>query len=414
MEVQNIKDSIIKCFVFVCLLSFIAGCSNSEANKVQYIDVPTEVKSSEPSLMLSSDHSLYLSWIETDSSGLSQLRFSKLTDDDTWSEPNTIAGGKNWFVNWADFPSLTAFGQNNMVAHYLEKSAADTYAYDVKLTISNDEGKSWNSSFSPHDDQTNTEHGFVSKLDISNDRFMSVWLDGRQYAYAAKDSTLTKEMTLRSAIINSKGEILKEHVIDDRVCDCCQTDITMTSQGPMVVYRDRSDKEIRDIYFSIYKNENWSVPKVVNNDNWYIPGCPVNGPAIASSNSSTAISWYTVSNQLQKVKMAFLASSGEFSEPIDLEYVNPLGRVDIEILNADQAVVSWMDNSNERSKIMLQVIDRSGQKSAAFTVSDVSEERSSGFPRMILKDDYLYITWTEVGTQLKVKSAKINTAILSK
>ncbi|MBT8277938.1 MAG: exo-alpha-sialidase [Bacteroidia bacterium] len=414
MEVQNIKDSIIKCFVFVCLLSFIAGCSNSEANKVQYIDVPTEVKSSEPSLMLSSDHSLYLSWIETDSSGLSQLRFSKLTDDDTWSEPNTIAGGKNWFVNWADFPSLTAFGQNNMVAHYLEKSAADTYAYDVKLTISNDEGKSWNSSFSPHDDQTNTEHGFVSKLDISNDRFMSVWLDGRQYAYAAKDSTLTKEMTLRSAIINSKGEILKEHVIDDRVCDCCQTDITMTSQGPMVVYRDRSDKEIRDIYFSIYKNENWSVPKVVNNDNWYIPGCPVNGPAIASSNSLTAISWYTVSNQLQKVKMAFLASSGEFSEPIDLNYVNPLGRVDIEILNADQAVVSWMDNSNERSKIMLQVVDRSGQKSAAFTVSDVSEERSSGFPRMILKDDYLYITWTEVGTQLKVKSAKINTAILSK
>lgn len=414
MEVQNIKDSIIKCFVFVCLLSFIAGCSNSEANKVQYIHVPTEVKSSEPSLMLSSDHSLYLSWIETDSSGLSQLRFSKLTDDDTWSEPNTIAGGKNWFVNWADFPSLTAFGQNNMVAHYLEKSAADTYAYDVKLTISNDEGKSWNSSFSPHDDQTNTEHGFVSKLDISNDRFMSVWLDGRQYAYAAKDSTLTKEMTLRSAIINSKGEILKEHVIDDRVCDCCQTDITMTSQGPMVVYRDRSDKEIRDIYFSIYKNENWSVPKVVNNDNWYIPGCPVNGPAIASSNSLTAISWYTVSNQLQKVKMAFLASSGEFSEPIDLNYVNPLGRVDIEILNADQAVVSWMDNSNERSKIMLQVVDRSGQKSAAFTVSDVSEERSSGFPRMILKDDYLYITWTEVGTQLKVKSAKINTAILSK
>ncbi|NNL31630.1 MAG: exo-alpha-sialidase [Flavobacteriaceae bacterium] len=414
MEVQNIKDSIIKCFVFVCLLSFIAGCSNSEANKVQYIHVPTEVKSSEPSLMLSSDHSLYLSWIETDSSGLSQLRFSKLTDDDTWSEPNTIAGGKNWFVNWADFPSLTAFGQNNMVAHYLEKSAADTYAYDVKLTISNDEGKSWNSSFSPHDDQTNTEHGFVSKLDISNDRFMSVWLDGRQYAYAAKDSTLTKEMTLRSAIINSKGEILKEHVIDDRVCDCCQTDITMTSQGPMVVYRDRSDKEIRDIYFSIYKNENWSVPKVVNNDNWYIPGCPVNGPAIASSNSLTAISWYTVSNQLQKVKMAFLASSGEFSESIDLNYVNPLGRVDIEILNADQAVVSWMDNSNERSKIMLQVVDRSGQKSAAFTVSDVSEERSSGFPRMILKDDYLYITWTEVGTQLKVKSAKINTAILSK
>ena len=35
--------------------------------------------------------------------------------------------------------------------------------------------------------------------------------------------------------------------IDARVCDCCQTDAAMTSEGAVLIYRDRSDDEIRDL-----------------------------------------------------------------------------------------------------------------------------------------------------------------------
>ena len=104
------------------------------------LEVPSKKTSSEPSLHTSADGRVYLSWIETSDNMLSSLKVSHLQDNYSWSEPTTIATGDNWFVNWADFPSLTSFG-DNIAAHYLSKSADGTYTYDVHLKISNDKGQ---------------------------------------------------------------------------------------------------------------------------------------------------------------------------------------------------------------------------------------------------------------------------------
>jgi hypothetical protein len=39
--------------------------------------------------------------------GRFSLRFA-LKKGDGWSAPRVIAEGANWFVNWADFPSMVA------------------------------------------------------------------------------------------------------------------------------------------------------------------------------------------------------------------------------------------------------------------------------------------------------------------
>jgi len=79
-----------------------------------------------------------------------------------WSRPRQIAQGDNWFVNWADFPSLSALADGTLVAHWLQKSSAGTYSYDVKLSLSHNRGRTWSKPVSPHRDGTPTEHGFVS------------------------------------------------------------------------------------------------------------------------------------------------------------------------------------------------------------------------------------------------------------
>ena len=49
------------------------------------------------------------------------------------------AQGANWFVNWADYPSVVAIDEKFWVAHWLAKqSGGKTYDYDVALAISND------------------------------------------------------------------------------------------------------------------------------------------------------------------------------------------------------------------------------------------------------------------------------------
>ena len=58
------------------------------------------------------------------------------------------------------------------------------------------------------------------------------------------------------------------------VCECCQTSMAISGDIPIVVYRDRSEGEIRDIYYSRYIDSNWTEPHPIHNDGWEINGCP--------------------------------------------------------------------------------------------------------------------------------------------
>lgn len=396
-------------FFSVVFTFSIVSCDRSSNDMVQFIDSPKGFKSSESNLALGTNGDVLLSWIETDSSNVSKLLFSKL-ENASWSAPSVIAQGNNWFVNWADFPSLTTFGEEGIVAHYLQKSADDTYAYDVKLSISPDSGKRWSTSFTAHNDGTKTEHGFVSKINMNENSFLAIWLDGRQYAYAEQDTLLPKQMSLRSGQFDISGNLISEGVIDQRTCDCCQTDLAMTSSGPMVVYRDRSDSEIRDIYYSHLRNGQWTKPEALYDDGWEIMGCPVNGPTISAKEDLVSVGWFTLAKGRPEINLLFSEDGGlTFREKISPDYVNPLGRVDIEILNDRGALLSWMDTTEDgKTLINLQKIYLSGEKSEVIIVTETSQERSSGFPRMVVKEDEAYITWTEVGEQLSISTAKVD------
>ena len=389
------------------LLLSIYACKSEPEETVSFLTVPSGLNSSEPSLHKTNDGNIYLSWIENDKDTVSHLKFSTLKNNE-WSPPKTIANGKGWFVNWADFPSITSFGTSNLSVHYLEKSADDTYAYDVKLIQSTDYGETWDEAFKPHSDNTHTEHGFVSKVAIDDKSYLSVWLDGRQNAYAETDSTVAAQMTLRSAIVNDKGEIIEEYLLDNRVCDCCQTDAAMTSEGPIVVYRNRSDEELRDTYYVKHVNGSWTEPKPIHEDNWKIAGCPVNGPSISTKDNLVAVTWFTIADNAPKVKVAFSNDNGNtFSDPITIATETIMGRLDIELLDDGSALVSSMDSKEGESVIVLQHIKQDGTISAPFPVSQTANSRSSGFPRMVVKDNVVYLAWTSVNDILNVQTAKI-------
>ena len=137
---------------------------------------PAAPNSAQPQLS-SSERGVLLSWIERDGPKAT-LRFAERTPNG-WSAPRTVASGADWFVNWADVPSVIRLANGTIVGHWLQKSASDTYAYDVRLSYSQDDGKTWSRSFRPHSDGTNTEHGFASLFQMPGSGLGVVWLDGR-------------------------------------------------------------------------------------------------------------------------------------------------------------------------------------------------------------------------------------------
>ena len=361
-------------------------------------------ENSSESFLLSTDKDLFISWTEQvlDSNF---LYVTKL-EGGSWSNKKLITKGTDWFVNWADFPSISYNNLSNSIfSFHLQKSSEETFSYDVNYHINSKE--TWKDMNKIHDDNTFSEHGFVSSIPYK-DGFMVSWLDGRN-TYGVGDHGHAKgAMTIRSAVLDSNGNIVSQNVIDKMVCECCQTSMAISGGIPIVVYRNRSDGEIRDIYFSRYIDSNWSDPEPVHDDGWEINGCPVNGPNIDSYGDNVVVSWFSASNGRPKVNLKFSTDNGRtFGDKILIDEVenSPLGRVDIEFISETEAMISWLSTVDGKGKLLIRKIKTNGEIGLIKVVDEISTERSTGFPQIEKFNDDVYISWTdnsELGKKVRV------------
>jgi len=379
-----------------------------DASGVREIESPAGPASGEPNLVAGADGRVYLSWVEAAGDKGHALRFSVL-DGNKWSAPRTIAEGGNWFVNWADFPSLIALGDGTLAAHWLVKAGPGTYAYNVNVALSRDGGRTWSKPMAPHRDGTLTEHGFVSMIPIGGRRVGAVWLDGRKMASEASQGAhghAEGEMTLRFATIGRDGTLADETLLDGRVCECCQTSAAVTAEGAIVVYRDRSDKEVRDIGVVRFEKGKWTEPRVLNVDGWEIHGCPVNGPSVAADGRRVAAAWFTAAKEKPRVNVIFSSDAGAtFGPAIQVDDGSPMGRVQVLMLGDGSALVVWMERAASGAEIRARRIWPDGSRDKSITVAESSSARASGFPRMARAGDSVIFAWTQTGSPSRVRTA---------
>lgn len=370
---------------------------------IQRLDSPAGVGSAEPNLYKGADGRIYLTWIERLGDKFPALRFA-VRSASAWSAPKTIVEGENLIVSWVHFPSLIVLPDGALVAHWLVKSTADAHAYDVNIARSTDLGNTWSKPVVPHRDGTKTEHGFVSMLPSRVEGAGAFWLDGRNVKENAREGQ--GEMTLRYATIDGKGRVHEEALLDPRVCDCCPTSAAATSEGPIIVYRDRSENEIRDISIVRLIKGHWTEPRTVNADGWQIHGCPVNGPSVSADGKRVAVAWFTAAQDTARVKIVFSSDAGAtFSSPISVDEGNPLGRVDVVMLTDGSAVVSWLERTAKGGEIKVRQVRPDGSHDDALTVASSSTARASGFPQMARAGDDIIFAWTDPGTASRVQTA---------
>ena len=390
---------------FTIIFSFIAISCTSKDVVVKEIRFLHENSNAQPSLV-SGEGSLSLSWISSNEGNKSTLNFSQLKEG-KWTNTQTMATGSNWFVNWADFPAH-AINENLILSSYLKKSDSGTYTYDVILSLQKLSGEKVKEDFLLHTDGVKAEHGFVSIIPNHNQGFFITWLDGRNTVDKDLDG-YHKPMTIRFAEITNKGDIIDESELDSATCDCCQTSIAVTNKGPVVVYRDRSDKEVRDIYIARKINGIWGVPTPIHNDGWEINGCPVNGPKVASNSNNLAISWFTVSNKKPTVNLSFSKSNGaSFGTPIKINDDDAIGRVDVAFLNPQEVLVSYIEGDDVGTYLRIKKVSIDGKVSAPITISKIDGGRNSGVPQLEILDNDAFIVWTVFeGKKNQLKMVKL-------
>jgi hypothetical protein len=346
---------------------------------------------------------VWMSWLEP-ADTTHRLRFARL-DGESWSAPMTIAESSLFFVNWADFPSIIELSDGRLMAHWLQRSSAEKYSYDVMVRFSPDLGSTWGEATRPHADGTPTEHGFVTLFEAGGSA-AAMWLDGREHA-SVGGGPGAEQMTLRFARFDTAGRALPDERVDGRTCDCCQTDAAVTDAGPVVVYRDRSDTEVRDIAIVRWVDGIWTEPAHVYEDGWVIPGCPVNGPAVAARGAAVAVAWFTAAGDSPRVYAAFSSDSGaRFGDPVRIDAGDPVGRVDVLMLEDGTALVSWLERGPAATRILTRRVAADGRTSEPTAVGESSADRASGFPRMALDGHRVVFAWTVPGPPASVRLAQ--------
>jgi len=365
-----------------CLLLVLLSCSDKSPG----LDKPPVGTGSKEASLVSTPYGLILSWLEPVDD---EIHFKQsIYNGVNWLQPQTIAHGKNWFVNWADFPAIISNG-DKLFAHFLQISGASTYDYDIMFMVSNDRGSSWTTPKKLHSDSIPAEHGFVSGIPYK-DGFAVAWLDGR---YSKSE---LPRMSLRGAIIGGDGIIKYDDELDSMVCDCCQTSVFLADGQANVVYRDRTELEIRDNAQVSFSENGVAASRALHPDGWQISACPVNGPVSASSDDLVAVAWYTGANTNYEVRLKISQDGGKsFGDMLSVDSPESLGRIDVQIWN-EKIYLTYLSREDNKAILMLATYSATGQLQSKVPLSTLAPDRGTGFPRTAIWQDMLVVAWTDI------------------
>jgi hypothetical protein len=395
--------------IFVAITLFAASCAPPVPTAgsliaISEIGSPAGAASAQPNLSKTADGRFILSWLEPGSEKNYALRFA-LSQEGGWSKPYTVTTDLDKASNSVDFPAVVGLSNGGLAAHWNAKVGNLPYATHIQISFSSDEGKSWSEVIIPHRDRTQTEHGFASLAESSDGGLSVVWIDGRETAFNKDKGYFTGQMALRGTTVKTGATLGQEFLLDERVCDCCHTSSALTSNGLLVAYRDRSEREVRDISIARFKDGRWIQSSTPSNDNWHIEGCPINGPAISAEGDQVALAWYTDANESARVYVAFSNDGGEtFGKPFQVDDGNPGGRVDVVTLPDGGAFVTWIEMRGVEAEMRARRIRRDGRRLDSQTLGAANKALTSGFSRIERIRDKVMFAWTDVSNPSRVRT----------
>jgi peroxiredoxin len=384
-------------------------------------DQPAELSSSTPRILLrridppigsnirspalaSSGNGLLLTWTERANNSFSRseerLRLrAALFEDGRWRRAGTPVVSEHLIANPFDTPSAIVT-RGNLVAHWPSRLPGDAEGYEIRVARSSDGGESWSEISALHADGTDTEHGFVS-LVAEGSRARAFWLDGRNNP-DGNGSTGLYTAQISDAVYD-------EELLDARVCDCCPTGAAIGPEGPIVVYRDRLDSDIRDISLVRRIGRTWSEPIRVHADGWELTGCPVNGPDVAADGSHVVVAWYTGANDRPRVLAAFSSDLGDtFGEPVEIDDVGALGRVQVIFAADGDAIVTWVAAVGDgNSEIRIR---RASADGGVGPMTSIGNANGDDVPQMVRHEATLLVAWVNEDDHSRLSVVQIDHA----
>lgn len=364
--------------------------------QVQRVDPPALDESGMPFLTDAQAGPVVLSWTDTLGDKSHALRYSRWTGTQ-WSRPETIAAGKNWFVNWGDFPSLTVLADGSMLAHWLTRTeSGGAYGYGIRVARKKAGASEWRQIHGISLEEKEDYAGFLTFVPGGN---AAIYLSPPALSgkAASRGHEEGHRKTVRLVSFRDNGAVETDRELDSDACSCCQTAIGRTRSGLIAAYRDHLPGEIRDISVVRFQDGTWTPPKLVHPDGWRINGCPTDGPALSADGSDVAITWLTRADDIPRIQVALSSDEGRtFHVPLRVDGGKPVGRPAIAAFDKSSYVVVWIEKTSQSdAEIRLRRVTHDGRLLPTFTVAAAAAGRSTGFPKIAVTGEQILLAWRD-------------------
>lgn len=345
---------------FVCLSR---AAEEKPAPPTTFADVPAPAgpRALGASFTTGPDGTLWLTWVEasadnlaaaaakksgahhhptaTDSSATAApssntLRFATFVPATrTWSAARTIASRPDIPLSSADFPQLAIDGRGALTAVWTDGKGG------ALVTTSFNRGATWTTPAPWTASNSGVEK--FSFVRLADGRVLAAWLENRTPLSTAKPAP----QQLYARLLGDSSAPPSDTLVDPSVCDCCQTTLTaFPDGGALLAYRGRTDAEVRDIRTARFRGQSWDEPRTLNNDDWRIAACPINGPRLANDGGRVAVTWFTAADHDPRVLASYSPDAGaRFLLPLRLDRGKPVGHVDTLILRDGAILATWLE-----------------------------------------------------------------------
>ncbi len=338
-----------------------------------------------PELVATPGGGVVLTWMRGTEDGAALE--AAVLEGDAFGAARTIVEHPDLMVNWADGGSV-AIAATHWTAWWLQRAPGGYHAYVAR----SDDGEAWSDGVRLHDHDGRGEHGFVVALPDDDGATVFAWLDGRAWA----DDATPDETMLLTRSMDAAGTLGPETALDERGCDCCPTSGTVTDDGAVLAYRDRTVDEVRDMAVVTHDGEGWSEPVVPVEDGWTIDGCPVNGPSIVSNGPSTLLTWLTAADDQPRVQAVRLNADGAADGPafIVASGRSVIGRVDSLLRDDGGALITWVARDGSDSLLRARWLLPDDTLGDPFDVSPLPPGSGTGTPRILDTPEGILVAWT--------------------
>jgi hypothetical protein len=317
-------------FVIVVIALLFSGCGKTggDPDTAAILISPAGVDAAEPAIAANANGDIFVAYVVHTSKDAADVFVRKFTADgkpagDAVQVNSTGGSAKSWY---GDPPTITVGADGTVYAGW---TASVSGGSDLYLSVSHDNGKTFDASVKVNDDALPAEHGMHSLATDANGRVFMAWLDERNIKHEEKPVLASNadgyhyEMALHTESAGHPEQPREQHQMDaepnsevffavstdggktfsankklaTEVCPCCKTSLSVAPDGRVYVsWRQVLANGCRHIGVTSTNDggATFADPVIVSDDKWQINACPVSGAAIsAGENNTLDVAWYT-------------------------------------------------------------------------------------------------------------------------